>query len=119
MPSDIDAEALFTASTADNFVINTDYNYSKLWSAGVLTWSNSNQVINHNFGYRPQVEIWFEQEMNANLLTRWFQGLDTSYAGSDKVRVTDSQIIFNFNSSGGVNGRKWYYRIYTDTGVGV
>lgn len=119
MPSDIDVDAPFTTAQADLFAMNSDYNYTKLWQAGVLTWASGQQVINHNFGYRPQVDIWFEQELNANLLTRWFQGLDTSYAGSDKVRVTDTQIIFGFNSSGGVAGRKWYYRIYQDTGVGV
>jgi len=117
MPSDVDAEAIFTSATADSFVLNTDYNYTKLWDSGIKLWASGTQTIDHNFGYRPQIEIWFEQELNSNLLTRWFQGIDTSYGGTDKVLVTDNQIIFYFNSSGGVTGRKWYYRIYTDRAV--
>lgn len=119
MPSDVDVDAPFTATIADSFALNTDYNYTKLWKEDVILWTPGTQAVDHNFGYRPQVDIWFEQELNADLLSRWYQGMDTSYLGTDNVRITDTQVLFDFRSSGGVSGRKWYYRIYLDTGVGT
>jgi len=119
MPSDVNLDASFTAAQADLFAMSSEYNYTKLWQEGVLLWNGTTQTINHGFGYRPQVDIWFEQELNSNLLTRWYQGIDNSFMGTDSVQVTDTQIIFRFLSSGGVAGRKWFYRIYQDTGVGI
>lgn len=119
MPSDVNVDAAFTAALADNYTISTDYNYSKVFLQGIELWVSGSKVVNHGLGYRPQVEVWFEQELNAGLLTHWSQGTPADYTGSDGVIVTDTQLIFNFRSSGGVAGRKWYYIIYADTAVGV
>lgn len=118
MPPDVNAIAPFTATDADEFALSSDYNYTKIYLTNTLSWSSgTTHTISHNLGYRPQVEVWFEQELNADLLTRWYLGEDNSYTAFDRVHVTNSAVIFNFNSVGGVAGRKWYYRIYVDSQV--
>jgi len=54
MPSNVNLDASYTAILADNFVLNTDYNYPKLWYNDVT----GSTTINHTFGYRPQVMAW-------------------------------------------------------------
>lgn len=117
MPSDVSTDSNYTASVADTFTLSSDYNYTKLWQEGFLVWSNSNQVINHNFGYRPQIEVWYEEPLDGTILTKWSQGLDSSFTGLDTIFITDTQIIFNFKNTSGVNGRKYYYHVYADTGI--
>lgn len=114
MPSDVNESAVFTADLSSQFSLNSEFNYTKLYKTGVLLWNGATQTVNHGLGYRPQIEIWFEQELNSNILTRWYSGIDDSYAGTDKVFVDNTNLTFKFQSSGGVSGRKWYYRIYID-----
>lgn len=119
MPSNVNVPAPFTAIQADDFVVNTEYNYSKILREGILNWASGTQTITHGLGYRPQVEIWFEQELNADLLSRFSSGIDSGFMGTDGVIVNNNQVVFNFRSSGGVAGRRWYYIIYADTAVGI
>lgn len=65
-PSDSQADIPFTASSGDPFVLNSDYNYTKLYQEGV---SNSppipsTQTVSHNLGYRPQVMPWVTNSLN-------------------------------------------------------
>lgn len=57
MPSDVDEDAPATASVADNVVLNTDYNYTKLYYDELVP-AAATTTITHNFGYRPQVMAW-------------------------------------------------------------
>ena len=57
MPSNADADAPYTASIADTFVLNTDYNYTKLYYDSLVP-AAATTTITHNFGYRPQVMAW-------------------------------------------------------------
>lgn len=59
MPSNINADAAFTASLADKFQLNTDYNYTKLYLSGITT-AAATTTITHNLGYRPQVMAWLK-----------------------------------------------------------
>lgn len=64
MPSDVNVDASFTANAADSFTISTDYNYTKLFLAGVTGFSGvagSSEIVLHNLGYYPQVEVWYEK----------------------------------------------------------
>ena len=58
MLNTVNDDAPHTASSGDSFVLNTDYNYTKLVAAGTVTGPSSGyQIINvdHSLLYRPQV----------------------------------------------------------------
>jgi hypothetical protein len=56
MPSNVNVDATYTASLADTFGFNTDYNYAKLWYNDIITTNPT--TITHDFGYRSQVMAW-------------------------------------------------------------
>jgi hypothetical protein len=58
-PSDVNLDASFTTSVADIFALNTDYNYTKLYSSGIAT-AAAITTITHGLGYRPQVMAWIK-----------------------------------------------------------
>lgn len=68
-PSDSSADLSPTANSADNFVLNTDYNYTKLYIDSKLTLSLST-TITTALGYIPQVEAWAERPASGPLLRR-------------------------------------------------
>lgn len=115
MPSTVNEEAAWTASVADNFVMNSDYNYTKLFDAGVTAYSDipdSIETINHNLGYRPQVMAWSEE--SSVVYSRNFTSLypDGSNDGG-AIYIDENSIIFQrqfflFNAS------RLHYRIYID-----
>lgn len=119
MPSDVNINTGFTASIADVFTFSSDYNYSKLLTQGTLSWSMGIQIVTHGLGYRPQIEVWYEQPMNSNYLTKWYLGFDSTFTAFDSIEVTNQEVIFRFGDVGGVPGIKYYYRIYADTGVAI
>lgn len=58
-PSDSNEDLEPTASAGDDFVLNTDYNYTKLYLNDViLSPAVGTEVILHNLGYEPQVMAW-------------------------------------------------------------
>jgi len=59
MPTNVNDDSTSTASIADNFVLNTDYNYTKLFLSGVSV-AVASTVVTHNLGYRPQVIAWLK-----------------------------------------------------------
>lgn len=105
MPSNVNALASFTSSTADDFVLNTDYNYTKLLYAGI---TSTDITITHNLGYRPQVVIWGEV---AGTITKIrfsdVNNPDPPYL----VKVTNTNVQINMSSSGVY---ACHYRIYLD-----
>ena len=51
-----------TSKYAQNFILNTGYNYLKLQASGNLgSWNSTlhRQTYMHNFGYVPQVLVWY------------------------------------------------------------
>lgn len=58
-PSDCNFDLEPTASSADDFILNTDYNYTKLYLNDViLNATTGTYTVNHNLGYLPQVMAW-------------------------------------------------------------
>lgn len=59
-PSDSNQDVPPTASQGDDFILSTDYNYTKLYLNGVINNPPrpSTQVVTHNLGYLPQVIAW-------------------------------------------------------------
>lgn len=109
MPSNIDVSNAQTQSSFDDFVINTDYNYTKIFSQGIS--SSSSVTIDHNLGYYPQVEVWYERSDG-----RLIHLVDNYVSGSTErpqARVTTSQLIL---TNGGLvtSVVAWHYKIYLD-----
>lgn len=114
MPSTVSEVAPFTASTADDFIIDTDQNYSKLFMSGVTASSavvGSTETVVHGLGYRPQVLVWTE---NASYTT-WAG----SYAlegvnGGNRCRVGTENIILIRDSLFLTSAVRFHYRVYID-----
>jgi hypothetical protein len=107
MPPDINKDVLATVANLDVFMLNTDYNYTKLFLDDKTT--SNIATISHNLGYYPQVEAWTVDSNNkighivSNELT------DITYSPS--CEVTTNQIILR-DPSAGVS--YWYYKVYID-----
>lgn len=99
-PSGSTATVPATSTAASQFILNTDYNYCKLFSKGT---AGATATINHNLGYIPQVLAW--RQANG-----WTELINESDSGA-AVIVTDQSLIFNFPSLGIDN---LHYRIYYD-----
>ena len=56
MPDDATQNVAHTSTLANNFLLNTDYNYRKLKASGTFT--AGGQTYTHNLGYIPQVMAW-------------------------------------------------------------
>lgn len=107
-PNGSHADAPATSSNANKFVLNTDYNYTKLFTAGEFT--ASGQVYNHNLGYVPQVLAWLRYPNNGDPQIE-FLSFASEFTGI-MTKVTTSQLIA---------GNFWlnlidriYWRIYYD-----
>lgn len=97
-PADSYHKVPATTKYAKEFIINTDYNYCKLYKKGVAT---GDLTIKHNFGYIPLVLAW---DYGNNTTYHWFNDV------SDYITVTETEVrIKNSNSNGKVQ-----YRIYYD-----
>lgn len=114
MPSTVSATAPFTASIADSFIIDTDQNYSKLFSSGVTGFSStldSSVTVTHGLGYRPQVLVWYED----STVTQWLG----SYAqedpgGNTRCRVGTNDITLIRDSLFLPSALRFHYRVYID-----
>jgi len=79
-----------TENQGSNFVLNTDYNYMKLFHAGILT--SVSPTFSHNLGYVPRVQIW---EQTGTTTSRNISGQEISIAAqSTGVHITDTQIVW-------------------------
>ena len=107
MPTDVDLEAVSTQFGLDAFTLNTDFNYTKVFTEGVVP--SGNATVDHNLGYYPQVEAWYVRGDGrcVHLVAN-----DVSSTGTQRVVVTPTQIILN---AGSFNPAvKWHYKIYLD-----
>lgn len=83
-----------TSKHANQFVLNTDYNYRKLKAKGTFT--QENESFAHNLGYKPQVMAWIKYAE--------IEGITT---GQEIEPITDISLFTNF------------YLKVTDTTIGV
>lgn len=108
-PSNSTASVGKTQKDAKQFILNTDYNYCKLYKKGIAT---SNTTIDHNLGYVPLVLAWQENRWTnpspGIVIPCWFSGAeDSNYAS---VSVTSSSVTI----TGIPANAKVHYRIYYD-----
>lgn len=117
-----DINAVFdTINSEDNFVINSDYNYSKLFSAGAWDAEESENAIifQHNLGYVPQIVVWYEFQ-NGKIYDG-FSNIsdDTSVQDQQAISVDNNNVYASFSTLdiGGDYGilTKVHYRVYADS----
>ena len=114
-PTTSSADLSFTSISADNFTLNTDYNYTKLLDSGVTDWSStpsSTVVVAHNLGYYPQVEVWYERPSKIQCLGI-INTSDASGYFSSSVDVGTTNVTFIRDPYLAENER-FHYRIYAD-----
>lgn len=97
-PTDSHAKVGGTSKNAKQFILNTDYNYCKLYKAGITTGATT---LKHNLGYLPQVLAW----RTAN---GWTSPVEFAYESdsSQNVVVKTDSVVFP--------GANFHYRIYYD-----
>lgn len=109
LPENSTLDVAGTATGLDNFILNTDYNYTKLYTSGSI--NGFYNEIQHNLGYYPQVEVWRQINNNCSYV-------DDGYP-TDSVKnvvITNTKIILSDSASNYAPGATitWYYRIYID-----
>jgi hypothetical protein len=108
MPSDVSELAPFTDSVSSDFVLNSDYNYMKLYDAGIVNLTSSSQTVAHDLGYRPRVLVWNDGSyIGTELVNSSFAAQGTV----DYVEVDDTNVYF---VRVGAGTRSYHYRIYLD-----
>lgn len=105
-PPDSSSNTPHTSKSADNFILNTDYNYLKLFKAGMFTRDNEQYV--HGLGYIPQAMGWWVLSPDI------FGERRTYTVGSEQMQITDNAIkcgnmLLNIGFA-----EKVYWRIYYD-----
>lgn len=106
-PDNIRKTAPHTANFANQFILNTDYNYRKILATGVFT--QSGQEYEHNLGYIPQIMAWGDY-------TEFGSGhgiepiLYASNYTNAKITVTPTKIKVGDL----LTNEKTYWRIYHD-----
>lgn len=99
---------VLTAS-ADAFILNTDYNYMKLYINETYTMGTAaTYTVTHSLGYKPRIAGWYEFFGSTEPILR---AGDTS-GGIIKAEVTDTQVIVS--NGFGLNIPNLYLRIYLD-----
>lgn len=98
-----------TSKYAKNFILNTDYNYCKLYKSGTINASDVT-TITHNFGYLPQVMIWRESNGRISPFndSQWYS---TDLGDTFGVEVTDTYVKIK---AANIGLDKVHYRIYYD-----
>ena len=92
-----------TNKYAKNFILNTDYNYCKLYKKGV---ANSGETITHNLGYIPQTLAWKETTFYGDPI---ISPIDDSTLSTSEVTINSQKVKFNVPDA-----TKIHYRIYYD-----
>lgn len=99
-PSNSSATVAPTSSNASKFILNTDYNYCKLFKKGTASVGNT---VSHRLGYIPQVLAW-------QVANGWTMPVNQS-ASSSAVIITNQDLIFDYQPLG---IDSFHYRIYYD-----
>ena len=108
-PSNSTASVGKTQKDAKQFILNTDYNYCKLYKKGIVT---SDTTITHNLGYTPFVLAWQESPWtnpSPGIITPCWRSGATDSNFPDIITTNTTVTI-----SGIPNNNKVHYRIYYD-----
>lgn len=106
MPSDVNNSAPATSGYGKNFVLNTDYNYCKLFSAGVVNTLDDPVTIHHGLGYIPQIMLWDIVYEPFSQVPAYIAPLEYN-SPTYNILITDQDVTFSAQ-------HHTYYRIYYD-----
>lgn len=110
-PYDINATSDQTQLFLDDYNINTDYNYPKIYLEGYI--NDPGGTINHNLGYIPQVDAWFFATNGK--VTRFMGSRMPTTSADYKLLVTTNTLVYIRDPSLPSFTPKLYYRIYLDS----
>lgn len=114
MPGGDSSEVSHTASSADDFTLSTDYNYTKLYMEGETASSStpsSTEIVTHSLGYYPQVEVWFEK--SSRIYAASYSALVNGSPTSEAFAISTSSLTMTREMF--LSGpESFHYRIYVD-----
>lgn len=114
MPSTDNDDVTPTASSADNFTINSDYNYTKLYLSGTvsLPTGTGSQTVLHSLGYNPQVSLWMEQ--SSSIYPVIYNAVSTVVPAFNEINyyITTTGLVIDYYDL--LSARTIHYRIYMD-----
>lgn len=113
-PSDSHADIPPTNTMAGEFILNSDYKYSKLQQALIVDYNGGVGVsVPHNLGYKPQVMAWEEIGPSGNRGIVPLEGSVLSVNGGYGVQVTETDVkVWVANSVGAPD--RIHLRIYAN-----
>lgn len=115
MPPGVDFNIPGTASSGDNFVLNLDYNYTKLYMYDTVPVGSTpfSQNIVHGLGYYPQIMAWYRDTSNNiyPVSSSLVSGSTPTTGGNIFLPDTNSFTLY-VPSGAAVNAM--YYRVYLD-----
>ncbi|MBO1267092.1 hypothetical protein [Arthrobacter cavernae] len=117
-PSTVDADLLRTQSNVDNFQLNTDYNYTKLYLSDYFEYPSSpsttsvTTIIPHGLGRVPQVMTWSEKSGTIAPLSVHDAG--DLQAEPIATSVDATNLIIKTEIAGGTPTIRVHYRVYLD-----
>ena len=110
-PTNSTADVAYTSGNAENFILNTDYNYCKLQSKGIIN-NPSSATITHNLGYIPQALFWRVYQGKISPIT-YLDPVNSSTSSSN-IRMRANSVDINYPSTATLPAEKIHYRIYYD-----
>lgn len=105
MPSDINESVALSSASFNDFVINTDNNYPKIFKEGKIT---ATTTITHNLGFYPLVDFWIHRISDG--VIRHFPISQTISGSEGGAIVTTTTATFYLP----VGHNYMYYKIYGD-----
>lgn len=114
MPSNVNADVTPTASSADNFTLSSDYNYTKLYLSGTvsLPTGTGSQTVLHSLGYYPQVSLWMLKAGSTYPVI--YNDVSTVVPAFDEINyyVTTNALVIDYYDL--LSVRTIHYRVYMD-----
>lgn len=114
-PTDVYAKVGQTSNHASKLILNTDYNYCKLFKKGIVV---SDTVIKHDFGYVPQVLAWKEVNDYSHglMIEPSEESLKYNEPGGGNFGITVNSSNVTIHDLASMQGfiQKVHYRIYYD-----
>lgn len=106
MPSNVDVSAAPTSSDTGTFLMNTDFNYTKLIDADIR--NTASATITHDLGYYPQAEVWWE----SGGWMRKIVDMMPSITDNPQAKITTSTLSLVPGTF--ISPDRWHYRIYEE-----
>lgn len=109
-PSTSTASIASTSDRAKQFILNTDYNYLKLFKKGIM---GGDATVHHDLGYIPQALFWHEALGSISPIN-YSQPFDPMFSQPEYISVTNNIVKTVGLDLSDAGTYKVHYRIYYD-----